>query len=258
MNNSVALPAVEMSEKTDVAVGERYVSMSNAVARAAQGLGLVEKRAIMLGLAKTDSVPISHLQRANTHGWKVRITAQEYIDTFNVDAKSAYRQLIEAGDKFREKYVRRTEYNRRGKLIEHYYAWLSGATYHHGEGWVELRFSHEIAPFLLGLREKFLSYQLKLVGNLRSVYAWRLFEILQSWKTHGVWRVSVDEFCRIMEAAPSFQKNFGMLNRRVIEPSVRELRDINGMNIDVQFIRSGRKVTDLEFRFSESQQQRLF
>ncbi|MBR4877972.1 MAG: replication initiation protein [Rhodocyclaceae bacterium] len=247
-----------LPEQTELAVGERFVSMSNAVARAAQGLGLVEKRAVMLGLAKTDSVPISHLQRANTHGWKVRITAQEYMDTFGVDNSLAYKQLMEAGDKFREKYVRRTEYNRRGKLIEHYHAWLSGATYHHGEGWVELRFSHEVAPFLLGLREKFLSYQLKLVGNLRSVYAWRLFEILQSWKTHGVWRVSVADFCRIMEVAPSFQKNFGMLNRRVIEPSVRELCDKNGMDIEVQFVRSGRKVTDLEFRFSESQQQRLF
>ena len=248
---------VVLAEHTELAVGERYVSMSNAVARAAQGLGLVEKRAVMLGLAKTDSVPASHLQRANAHGWKVRITAQEYMDAFGVDDSLAYKQLMEAGDKFFHRYVRRLEHDRRGKLIEHKYAWLSGATYHHGQGWVELRFSHEVAPFLLGLRKHFLSYQLKLVGNLRSVYAWRLFECLQSWKDTGVWRVSVAEFCRILEVPPSMQV-FGSLNRRVIRPSVRELRDKNGMDIEVQFVRSGRKVTDLEFRFSESQQQRLF
>ena len=236
----------------------QYVNMSNAVVRSAQGLDLVAKRAIMLALAKTDSVPAASLAKANREGWKIRLTAQEYADSFNVDASTAYIALQQARDRFLKRTIRRLEHDRRGKLIEHHYTWLTGATYHHGEGWVELRFSHEVAPFLLGLRREFTSYQLQQASALRSVYSWRLMECLESWKSSGRWLVSVEEFMHIMEVPPSFQKSYGMTKRRVIEPAIKELRDKNGMNVQVLEVKAGRKVLSLEFTFEPSAQQRLF
>lgn len=236
----------------------QYVNMSNAVVHSAQGLDLVAKRAIMLALAKTDSVPAATLARASREGWKVRMTAQEYADSFKIDARSAYDQLQQARDRFLKRSIRRMEYDRRGKLIEHHYTWLTGATYHHGEGWVELRFSHEVAPFLLGLRREFTSYQLEQASALRSVYSWRLMECLESWKNTGLWCVEVDKFGYLMEVPPSLKGNYGQMKRRVIEPAIKELRDKNGMDIRVKEVKSGRKVLALEFRFEPAAQQSLF
>ena len=68
----------DLPERTDKPLPERYVSMSNEVARGAQGLTLVEKRIIALGMAKTDSVPAKDLILASREGWKIRFTAAEY------------------------------------------------------------------------------------------------------------------------------------------------------------------------------------
>lgn len=224
--------------------------MSNAVARGAQGLGLVEKRIIALGLAKTDSVPMSDLAKASREGWKVRFSAAEYAESYDLTPQAAYQQMKSAGDQFLKKTVRRLEYDHKGRIIEHKSNWLSGTTYHKGEGWVEIRFSYEVAPHLLGLRTKFTTYKLKQAAALRSIYAWRIFECLQSWKTKGRWTVDIDMFQHVMEVPESFKKDFGMLRRRVIDPALKELREKDGMDIDFTPIKAGRKVTGLDFTFS--------
>jgi plasmid replication initiation protein len=246
-----------LPERTDAPLPERYISMSNAVARSSQGLGLVEKRIIALGLAKTDSVPTADLVKASREGWKVRFNAAEYAESYDLDMNTAYEQMKEAGDQFLKKTIRRLEKDHKGRIIEHKYNWLTGTTYHHGEGWVEIRFSFEVAPHLLGLRSKFTSYKLKQASALRSVYAWRLFECLQSWKDKGRWVVDVDEFNAIMEVPESFKKNFGMMRRRVLEPSLKELREKDSMDINLDLVKAGRKVTGLCFTFSPCAQQRL-
>ena len=96
-----------LPERTDIPLAERYVNMSNAVARSAQGLGLVEKRIIALGLAKTDSVPSADLVKASREGWKVRFSAAEYAESYDLSLDSAYEQMKEAGDQFLKKTIRR-------------------------------------------------------------------------------------------------------------------------------------------------------
>ena len=63
---------------------DRHVSMSNRLARSAQGLNLAEKRLVALGLAGTDSVALKGLSQAVNGGWKLRISAMEYAETFAV------------------------------------------------------------------------------------------------------------------------------------------------------------------------------
>lgn len=243
-----------LPERTDIPLPERYVNMSNAVARSAQGLGLVEKRIIALGLAKTDSVPTADLVKASREGWKVRFSATEYAESYELDMNTAYEQMKDAGDQFLKKTIRRLEKDHKGRVIEHKYNWLTGTTYHHGEGWVEIRFSFEVAPHLLGLRSKFTSYKLKQASALRSVYAWRLFECLQSWRSKGRWVVDVEEFNKIMETPESCRKNFGQLRLRVLEPSIKELRGKDNMEINLDLVKAGRKVTGLCFTFRANPQ----
>ena len=85
---------------------DRHVSMSNRLARAAQGLNLAEKRLVALGLAGTDSVNPRNLVLGNNAGWKMKVNAQEYAETFGVHPTTAYEQLKAASEKLFERYVR--------------------------------------------------------------------------------------------------------------------------------------------------------
>lgn len=247
-----------LPERTDKPIQERFVNMSNAVARSSQGLGLVEKRIIALGLAKTDSVPAADLARASREGWRIRFTAAEYAEAYDLTLEASYQQMQQAGEQFLKRTITRHEKDHKGRLIVHRYNWLTGTTYHKGEGWVEIRFSFEVAPHLLGLRSKFTSYKLKQAAALRSVYAWRLFECLQSWKKVGRWVVDIDDFIFIMEPPESIKKDFGQLRRRVIEPALKELREKDQIEINLDLVKAGRKVTGLCFTFRPNPQGDLF
>jgi len=210
-----------------------------------------------MALAKTDSVPTRDAVNAQfKNGWTVKITAEEYIDVYDIDQSLAYDQLKRAADKLLGRQVKTMQQTPRG-LKETKTNWCGQCTYHHGEGWVEIAFTPQIAPHLLGLRSKFVSYKLKQASALRSIYSWNLFNNLQSWGDKGVWSVDVDKFNHAMEVPESFLVNFGMVRRRVIEPALKELREKDNMLIDLELKKAGRKVTGLVFKFKQNPQGNL-
>jgi plasmid replication initiation protein len=226
-------------------LNELNVNMSNALIRAAQGLTLAEKRVVSVCVAKMDSL------RQDNGRYKFRLTAEEFAETFDVDADTAYEQMRYAGDHLMKRIASTFEDGRRGK-IEHKWVWVSGVTYHRGEGWMELGFSPEMTPHLTLLRQQFTSYKLKQASALRSIYSWRLFELLMQFKTTGVLHIDIDEFCHAMEAPDSAVKDFAQLRKRIIEPAVAELKAKDGMEIDwTPKKQGGRKITALEFIFQK-------
>ena len=247
-----------MPERTAKPIAERYVSMSNAVARSAQGLKLSEKRVVAMALAKTDSKPTKDaLIAQHNNGWTVKFTAEEYVDVYGIDARTAYDQIMEAAKSLMSRQVRTLKETPRG-LKETFTNWCGQCTYHHGEGWVEIAFTPQIAPHLLALRGTtgYTTYKLKQASALRSIYSWRLFECLQSWGDKGVWSVEIEKFAHAMEVPESF-KDFGQIRRRVIEPALKELREKDNMLIELELKKSGRKVTGLVFKFKSNPQGQL-
>jgi plasmid replication initiation protein len=95
------------------------------------------------------------------------------------------------------------------------------------EGQVGINFTAKVAPHVLALRTHFTTYKLKQAAAMRSIYAWWLFECLQSWRDKGQWIPSIEEFITAMVAPSSCRKSFGNLRMRVIEPTVTELRKKN-------------------------------
>lgn len=247
-----------ISVRTDKPLEDRHVNMSNILSRASQSLKLIEKRVVAIGLAKTDSVPFRDLTLATNHGWIVKITAEEYAEQFSLSLDAAYLQLQEAKT-LMDRQLRFFEPSRKG-VKERIINWCGEYTYHHGEGWAEFNFTPSIAPFLLALRGKenpFTSYQLSRVADLKSVHSWRLFECLLSWRLKGRWEPTIEEFCYTMDLPPSYQKDFGAIRRRVIDPAMKELIEKDNMIISIELKKSGRKVTGLDFKFKENPQVRL-
>lgn len=244
-----------MAQEFEVEMGssdaQAKVTMSNRLARSAQGLSLSEKRIVALALSAEDSKSMTKLAEASTErGWKTKVKAVDYAEAFNVDTNTAYDQLKAAADRLFERHVTYEDKNSRGKARISKFRWVSLAQYTVGDGLIELNFTPEIAPHLLGLRSHFTSYKLKHAASFESVYAWRLFEVLQSWQSTGLYNCAIEDFWETMEAPPSCRKDFKSLRVRVIEPAVAAIKQHAGLKIEWLPIRSGaRRVTSLEFRF---------
>ncbi|MGM8063380.1 replication initiation protein [Vogesella indigofera] len=226
--------------------------MSNALTTAAQRLSLAEKRVMMFAVGKLDTFR----RNGGTETGMVKLVAHEYAELFGVNADTAYNQLQACAESIITKQVWWYEEARRGpKKVQ--INWLSKAQYYAGEGTVSLWFTSHIAPHLLELKSQFTTYQLAQASALRSVYSWRLLELLSQYASTGWRQIELDKFHHAMETSVTARGNFKDCRMRVIEPAVRELREKDGWLINWTPIKTGRKVTALRFEFKRDPQGQL-
>lgn len=223
--------------------GTPRVSMSNALARSAHGLTLHEKRLVALCISKLDSGRHWTPDKLN-----VRITAKQFMDVFDIPHdKHVYANLRAACELLEDRKIIFYD-EKRG--ISHRMRWVGRASYADGEGWVELSFFHELAPHLFKLHKQFTTYHLRQASSLRSVYAWRLLELLMQFSSTRKLQIALPEFHHAMEAPESCRKSFKDLRRRILEPAIKELRDKESLQVQYEARKTGRKVTSLRLIFS--------
>jgi plasmid replication initiation protein len=232
---------------------DRHVSMHNDLLVASHGLKtLAEQRIVKSCAAKIDSVRLDQHNR-----YKVRLTAKEYAETFNLDTTTAYEQLKSGCETLAERWITWTEPVTRGGIAVNKDRWVSGATYVDKAGWVELRFSPEATPYLVVLRGNHTTYLLRQASELRSIYSWRLLELLMQFKDTGWRQMPIKEFLHAMDAKPSHLQNFKDARKQIIEVAVEELQKKDGWLINWSTIKEGRKVTQIRFEFSRNPQGQL-
>lgn len=240
--------------------GERWVTMSNALVRAGHGLTLAEKRIVMCAVSKLDSraaLKPGELPRT-------KITASEYAEIASCKMNAAYEALQEAT---------KTLFNRKITFYETHPApnsrsihhairtemrWVGRCRYHAGEGWVELVWWPDLLPSLIGLKKQFTSYQLQQAHALRSVYSWRLLELLTRYKSTGWAEYTVEDFAASMNATEKQKSDFGKIRTKIIQPAVKELIEKDNWKIEWHPIKAGRRVAKIRFDFKKCDQGKLF
>jgi plasmid replication initiation protein len=230
------------------------VNMSNALTRSAHNLSLSEKRLVAICIAKTDQRPRMALEKNGS--WTVRVSAADYAETYAVSMDTAYEQLKNGSNNLLKREVRTTTRTKNG-LKEYAFHWVGAVDYHHGEGWVELKWWHEVVPHLYQLRGEFTKYKLESAAALRSIYSWRLYEVLKSWEKKGIYSPTIEEFQLAMDVPEKYRKNFRDIRVWIIEPAIAELQAKNNMIISYETKSIGRKVTSLVFKFQTNPQAAL-
>lgn len=241
--------------------GERWVTQHNALVRAGHGLTLSEKRLVAIAASKLNSykpqkvgdVPIT------------RISAAEYAEEFGVDHRTAYEALKDASKQLYSRSVTFYEvaHKRRGKPLKPTVVtmrWVGQVHYQEGEGWVELYWWPKLLPYLTGLRKQFTSYQLQQASALRSIYSWRLLELLKRFEGgdgDGWAEYTIEDFATTMDATEKQRANFNNIRRRIIEPAVKELQEKDAWKIEWEPIKAGRRVAKVRFTFRKDEQLKL-
>ena len=240
MGKGVPQMAEEQGKPDDLRL---RVNISNQLVRMAHGLTLSEKRVIAMCLARLDSTK----QERGRYSFELR--AMDFAQQFDLTDNAAYMQLKEVGDRLLHRIAQEVIQTPKGRLIRKW-QWVSLAEYQDGLGLVRLTFNDQMTPHLVMLKKEFTSYRLSQASALRSLYSWRVFELLMQFKRTGLLRISVEDFCHAVEAPATAQSNFGELRRRIIEPAVAELTAKNGLQISWSATKAGKKVSCLEFNFS--------
>lgn len=244
----------------DRKLGDLHVNMSNALTRAAHGLTLNEKRLMACCIAQLDSIRTA--RHPTYDQTRVKLKAVDFAETYGIDEKTSYRELIAASDKLFKRHIRIMDKTPKG-MVEIKFVWISGVKYHHGEGWIELGFSHEVTPHLTLLRKEYTSYKLKNAAALRSMYSWRLYELFVSvWnkKNHpemkGCLHIKMEDFRRAMDVPKAYER-WSNMNQKAVKPAIAELSNLHNLKITMTPRKKSRTVVALTFDFEVNSQAKL-
>lgn len=176
------------------------------------------------------------------------LNANEFSKVFNIEINNSYKALKKAVDKLMKTDIKIEQ-------LEDYKITriniCSMAKYNKEKGSVTIEFTDRIMPYLAQVRQKFVLYNLKELGNFSSLYTTRLYELIQEFKETGWMLKSVDQL-RESFAVGEKLKLYANFKKYTFAHACNEIN--NNYNMDLRFeeIKEGRKVVAVKFFFKKT------
>ncbi|MGB1321279.1 MAG: replication initiation protein [Vibrio gallaecicus] len=234
---------------------DNTVTKSHALSRAYYRFGLVEKRCMEALISKLNPLRTDNPQEIELH-------ASEYLKAFPDVGNHAYEHLERAGDSLVNRVI--TVDSPRIGVARDKIPLMLIVSYQPKLGKITCEFNPKIIPHLLGLKKKFSSYPLRNAVSFSSSYTWRFYEVLASWvdkrKSNGLFigwidRQDIGELREMLGVPDSYRWiNF---QKQVLDVVEKELREKANIFIHFERIKTGRKITHLNIKFIENDQQQL-
>jgi len=222
-------------EKVKV-TGSEIVVQHNNLIDAPKGLTLQEYKMFMFLISKIDPL---------CNDFSVfRVTALEFAKAIDVkNSTYIYRDLQSVAKRLMERVIKirkpETNLTIQTHLISSIYYW-------HGEGYVDIKVSDDMKPYLLGIKQKFTQYKLSQIIRLSSIHAISIYEMLKKQESFGKRTFFIDDLREKLSIQKNQYKRFSDL-KNIIETTKREINSKTDLKIDFKFIKTGRKVTAIEF-----------
>lgn len=134
--------------------------------------------------------------------------------------------------------------------------WVSSFEYFADRGEIELSFDPKLKPYLLELQSHFVKADVRYIFQLSSEYTKRLYTIFKQWEKVGTHTVNVEEWQKMLQV-PKTQQMYGEFKRKVLEPSKEQINAKTDLEVTYKEIKTGRKVTGLEWTIKKKAGQQL-
>ena len=222
---------------------ENFVCQSNALVGG--------KQALKLNSAKLVRAAIMQIKPDDKEILPYKITIQDLAGLLNVSPTNIYRDINEITDDIINNpvYIRETN-EKRVRWVK--IPWVTICTYDSDVG-VAIKLNDELKPFLLNLKEHYTQYELAEVLAMKSVYAIRIFEMLQEkikvrhLPSDGIdVEMSIREIRECCDCEDKYEK-FSHLKSRVIDAAVNEIERTTYYTMSYDYVKKGKSVIGFIF-----------
>jgi len=217
---------------------QSHASISNKLLNSCYSLSIVEKRILLLTLAKIDSS-----SKLDKDSW-CSMSVADYASLCNVSKKDAYDTLKAASLQLFERYFILKGLST--PKSEQRCRWVDAIEVVPEEGIVRVRWSVSILPLIAELEEKFSKLFMLDVMRINGIYASRLFDMLYQEKWHGKQgskQVAVAELITNWSIPVSCQP-FGELKRSILNPAIKELEKKELVRVEMRVGKKKGKTID--------------
>jgi plasmid replication initiation protein len=119
------------------------------------------------------------------------------------------------------------------------------------EGYIELSFHPDLKPYLLQLKRTFLSYDIRNVLKISSVYSVRIYELLKQYEKIGQREFDIDTLKIILGVSDKY-KLYGHFKSRIILKAQKDLKLHTDIYFEFTEIKQKRKVIGLVFKIKKN------
>ena len=112
---------------------------------------------------------------------------------------------------------------------------------------IQLRFNKDFIPYISSLTKCFTKYKLVEVSSFKSIYSFRIYELLIMHLGVTDYRViAVSKLKKFLQLTKSYDR-YNNLKTKVLEPAKRDISTHSSFIIDYRPIKTVNKVTSIEF-----------
>ena len=213
------------------------------------------KQALKLNSAKLIRAAIMQVVRDDEELKPYIITISELAELLNVPKSNIYRDIDDiTHDILNNPVYIREEVGKKVRWIK--IPWVTRCEYNSDIG-VAIKLNDELKPFLINLKDHYTQYTLDSILVMKSVYAIRIYELLQSEiMTRILPRAGTDielsvetlkECCGCESKAYNTFSNF---RNRVIDIAVKEINEKTLYTLSYDYVKKGKSVIGLIFHIN--------
>ena len=179
-----------------------------------------------------------------------RLTAKDFSNQFSIDLKNSYRILKQAADKLLNTNIKveKPELSQTWRINI-----CEVVRYNETEGTIDILFTHSIMEYLkqrVGAGN-FTLYNLKEISALTSLYAVRLYELIQQFNTTTGYLIhTIEQWRDVFAIASNQYSEFSDLKRKVFVQAMDEINNKTDYKLAMTEIKEGRKVMRVRFDFN--------
>ena len=131
-------------------------------------------------------------------------------------------------------------------------AWFSSVEHRTGEGIIEVEFSPKLKPYLLNLKDNFVTYALNQVAKLSSKYAIRIYELLKQYQFKNTVQFEMNEFRNLIGLDDSIYPRYSNMKPKVLLMAQKEIAKKTDISFEFEEIKTSRKVTSIKFYIKQN------
>ena len=217
------------------------------------------KQALKLNSAKLIRAAIMQIAKEDKELKPYIITISELAKLLNVTKSNIYRDIDSITDDILNNpvYVREETCNRGNKNVRWIkMPWVTRCEYHSDVG-IALKLNDELRPLLLNLQDHYTQYALDEILVMKSVYAIRLYELLQSKIMSRVLpkagtniELSIETIKECCGCEGKSYNIFSNLRNRVIDIGVKEINKKTLFTVSYDYVKKGKTVIGLIFHIN--------
>ncbi len=220
-------------------MSKNVVVKSNYLIEASYSLTLPEQRLILACLSKMDS--------RNKINKEVTITAQDYANIMGFDLNNSYRELQKAVNRLYEQSIIVSDPEQTTEI-----RWIqSKAIYHKGDAKISFMWSDLVLKYISQLSDRFTSYRIFNIAKFTSIYSIRIYELLLQFKQTNQRIIEIKELKKWLQIEGKYE-NFKELNRKVLQKSIKEIKEKSSLDVEISLLRKGRSVYAIQSYFTET------